>query len=131
MEFIYYRHGFKQKQEDDPNFLQKWHSDFRKMNTKLLCHYNYSNLKESLKITALQRDIEEITLDDLQRFIEEMNGDFDIIEQNIECELEVYDFDEIIEYINLSKSKAITVIEEILPKMSHNEQLDSTNEIRK
>jgi hypothetical protein len=118
MEFIYYPHGFKQKQVSDPSFLQKWHSDFRKMNTKLLCHYNYRNLKEWLEINAFPREIEEITPNDLQKFIEEMYGDFDISEQNKDCELEVYNFDEIIEYINLSKSKAITVIEEILPKMS-------------
>jgi hypothetical protein len=69
-------------------------------------------------MNASPREIDEITPDDLQKFIEEMYGDFDIIEQNKDCELEVYNFDEIIEYINLSKSKAITVIEEILPKMS-------------
>jgi hypothetical protein len=113
MEFIYYRHGFKQKQDSDPNFLQKWHSDFRKMNTKLLCHYNYRNLKNWLVLDDNPREIEYITPDDLQKFIEEMYGDFDIIEQNKYCELEVYNFDEIIEYINLSKSKAIAVIEEI------------------
>jgi hypothetical protein len=113
MEYIYYPNEFKQKQDLDPTFLQRWHSDFRKMNTKLLCHYNMGNLKDWLEIDTLPREIEEITPDDLQKFIDEMYGDFEIIEQNKYCELEVYNFDEIIEYINLSKSKAIAVIEEI------------------
>jgi hypothetical protein len=65
-----------------------------------------------LEIDAFPREIEEITSDDLQKFIEEMYGDFDIVEQNKYRELEVYNFNEIIEYINLSKSKAIAVIEE-------------------
>jgi hypothetical protein len=60
--------------------------------------------------------MEEITSNDLQKFIEEMYGDFDIVEQNKDCELEVYNFDEIIEYINLSKSKAVSVIKEIFPE---------------
>ncbi|MBP1989899.1 zinc dependent phospholipase C family protein [Paenibacillus eucommiae] len=111
MEFIYYPHEFKQKQDLDPTFLQRWYSDFRKMNTKLLCHYKMGYLKDELEMGTLPRKIEEITLDDLQTFIEEMYGDFEIIEHNKTCELEVYNFDEIIEYINLSKSKAIAVIE--------------------
>jgi hypothetical protein len=65
------------------------------MNTKLLCHYNLQNLKEWLEIDVFLREIEEITPDDLQKFIEEMYGDFDIVEQNKFCELEVYNFDEI------------------------------------
>jgi hypothetical protein len=113
MEHIYYKHGFKQRQDLDPNFLQKWYSDFKKMNTKLLCHYNMGNLKDWLEIDAFPRKIEEITPDDLQKFIEDMYGDFVIIEQNKYCELEVYNFDEIIEYISLSKSNAIAIIEEI------------------
>jgi hypothetical protein len=52
-----------------------------------------------------------------QKFIKVMHGDFEIIEQNKNCELEVYNFDEIIEYINLSISKAIAVIEEIKPSI--------------
>lgn len=113
MDHIYYRHQFKQKQDLDPTFLPRWHSDFRKMNTKLLCHYNMEYLKDWLEIEAIPREIEAITQDDLQKFIDVMYEDFKIIEQNKLCELEVYNFDEIIEFINLSKSKAIAVIEEI------------------
>ncbi len=113
MEYIYYPYELKQKQDLDPTFLQRWYTDFRKMNTKLLCHYNMGYLKDWLEIDALPREIEDITQDDLQKFIEVMYEDFEIIEQNKYCELEVYNFDEIIEYINLSKSKAFAVIEEI------------------
>jgi len=113
MDRIYHKHGFKQKQDLDPNFLQKSYSDFRKMNTKLLCHYHMENLKNGLKIVAFPREIEDITPDDLQQLIEEMNGDFDILELDKYSELEVYHFDEIIEYINLSRAKAIAVIEEL------------------
>lgn len=113
MEFIYYPHDFKEKQDLDPTFLPRWHSDFRKLNTKLLCHYNVGHLKNWLQIDALPREIDDVTLEDLQKFIEWMYEDFEIIEQNKDCVLEIYNFDEIIEYINLSKSKAIAVIEEI------------------
>jgi len=112
MEHIYYPYGLKQKQELDPEFLHKWHSDFRKLNTKLICHYNYENLKEQLVIKDAPREIEDITIHDLQNLIEEMAGDFNIVEQNRQCELEVYRFDDIIEYISLSKTKAIAVLEE-------------------
>ncbi|SEC03846.1 zinc dependent phospholipase C family protein [Paenibacillus sp. GP183] len=117
MEYIYYPYELKQKQDLDPTFLQRWYSDFRKMNTKLLCHYNMGYLKNWLEIDALPREIDDITQDDLQKFIEVMYEDFEIIEQNKYCELEVYNFDDIIEYINLSKSKAIAVIEEITPSI--------------
>jgi hypothetical protein len=115
MEYIYYPYELKQKQDLDPNFLQRWYSDFRKMNTKLLCHYNMGYLKDWLEIVALPREIDDITQDDLQDFIEMMYGDFEIIEQDRNCKLEVYHFDDIIEYINLSKSKAIEVIKDITP----------------
>jgi hypothetical protein len=114
MDFIYYPHDFKQKQDADPTFLPRWHSDFRKMNTQLLCHYNMSYLKDWLAVDVSPREIENITCGDLQKFIQEIYGDFEIIEQNKNCELEIYNFDEIIEYINRSKTKAMTVIEEIL-----------------
>lgn len=45
--------------------------------------------------------------------------DFEIIEKNKDCELEVYKFNDIIEYINLSKSKAIAVLEEITSDSTH------------
>ncbi|WP_156411063.1 hypothetical protein [Paenibacillus sp. Soil787] len=80
------------------------------MNTKLLCHYNNRSLKEWLEMDVSPREIEEITSEDFQKFIEEMNSDFEIIEQNKDCGLEVYNFDEIIEYIRLSKSKAMEII---------------------
>lgn len=113
MEYIYYPYELKQKQDLDPTFIKRWHSDFRKMNTKLLCHYDMGYLKDWLEFDALPREIDDVTQDDLQKFIEEMYGDFEIIETNKDSELEVYKFNDIIEYINLSKSKAIAVIEEI------------------
>lgn len=119
MEYIYYPYELKQKQDLDPTFLSRWHSDFRKMNTKLLCHYDMGYLKDWLEIDALPREIDDVTQDDLQKFIEEMYGDFEVIEKNKNCELEVYNFDDIIEYINLSKSKAIAVIEEITSDSTH------------
>ncbi|TDQ36621.1 hypothetical protein [Aureibacillus halotolerans] len=84
------------------------------MNTKLLCHYDMGYLKNWLGFDELPREIDDVTHDDLQKFIEEMYGDFGIIEKNKGCELEVYKFNDIIEYINLSKSKAIAVIEETI-----------------
>jgi hypothetical protein len=123
MEYIYYPYELKQKQDLDPNFLQRWYSDFRKMNTKLLCHYNMGYLKDWLEIDTLSREIDDITQDDLQNFIEMMYGDFEIIEQDRNCKLEVYRLDDIIEYINLSKSKAITVIKENTPLISKNTKL--------
>ncbi|GKU79980.1 hypothetical protein L3i20_v243770 [Paenibacillus sp. L3-i20] len=65
---------------------------------------------------TVPKEIEGITSEDLQMFIESMYNDFDIIEQNKDCELEVYHFEQIIEYINLSKAKAISVIQGIFPK---------------
>ncbi|WP_284646310.1 hypothetical protein [Paenibacillus silviterrae] len=66
-----------------------------------------------MEIGPLPREIAGVTQDDMQKFIDEMYGDFEIIEENKDCELEVYKFDDIIEYINLSKNKSIAVIEEI------------------
>lgn len=113
MEYIYYPYELKLKQDLDPTFIKRWHSDFRKMNTKLLFHYDMEYLKDWLRFDALPREIDDVTQVDLQKFIDEMYGDFEIIEKNKNCELEVYKFNDIIEYINLSKSKAIAVIEEL------------------
>jgi len=113
MEYIAYPYELKQKQDLDPTFLQRGYSDFRKMNTKLLCHYNLGFLKDWLEMDAPPREIENVTHDDLLKLIEMVYEDFEIIEQNKYCTLEIYNFADIIEYINISKSKAIAVIEEI------------------
>jgi hypothetical protein len=51
------------------------------MNTKLLCHYDMGYLKDWLRLDALLREIDDITQDDLQKFIEEMYGDFEVIKK--------------------------------------------------
>ncbi|MDQ1912629.1 hypothetical protein RAC89_19760 [Paenibacillus sp. GD4] len=117
MEYIYYPYELRQQQDLDPNFIKRWYSDFRKMNTQLLCQYNMGYLKNWLEIGPLPREIDGVTQDDMQKFIDEMYGDFEIIEENKDCELEVYKIDDIIEYINLSKNKSIAVIEEITSEL--------------
>lgn len=110
MEFIYYPNDFKEKQDLDPTFLPRWHSDFRKLNTKLLSHFKMGYLKDWLTVDAIPREIDDITRDDLQKFIAWMYEDFEMVEQNKTCDLEVYHFDQILAYINLSKSKASAVL---------------------
>ncbi|MNI13668.1 hypothetical protein D3C73_669020 [compost metagenome] len=87
--------------------------DVDKRTRQVLCHYDIGSLKDWLRFDALPREIDNVTKEDLQIFIDEMYGDFEIIEKNKDCELEVYKFNDIIMYINFSKSKAIDVIEKI------------------
>ncbi|TLS52374.1 zinc dependent phospholipase C family protein [Paenibacillus antri] len=116
MESIYYPYELKPKQDADPTFLHKWYSDFSKLNTKLLSHYNMGYLQDWLKIDGSPKEIEGVAKDDLQKLVETMYGDFDRIECHMDCELEVYRLDDILAYIDRSKSKAIAVIEELLAR---------------
>lgn len=110
MKQIYFKNDFKNRVDADPGLLDRWHSDFRKLNGKLIERVGCGDLKNDLiEIHAFQNNISEIKSGNLKKFKEETIGDFNYTEDEVFNELEVYSLRQILDYIDLATEEAIAV----------------------
>ncbi|MCQ6557420.1 zinc dependent phospholipase C family protein [Paenibacillus mendelii] len=109
MKFIYFKHDFKNRLDRDPSLYERWHGDFRKLNGRLIIQYDCSRLRDELIASHTTIELDEIHLDDLERFKEEALMDFSYREDQLEQELLVFSFDEILSYIERSAELATKV----------------------
>lgn len=104
---IYFKNDLKRRVDRDPTLLERWHSDFRKMNSRLLEQYGANDLQEILAGAELSKNpVEEIRKDDLRLFKEETLGDFIYSKDELVKELEVYSWEEVLSYIEEAADKA-------------------------
>ncbi|MGB6407618.1 MAG: DinB family protein [Planococcus donghaensis] len=100
---IYFKNNFKKRIDADPSLLERWHNDFRKLNGKLIEWFNYIGLKNELESSRVPvTNIQEIKYENLQKFKEETLLDFCYSAEDLNEELEVYTFEQILEYIDLA-----------------------------
>lgn len=105
---IYFKNDLKKRVDQDPSLLDRWHSDFRKLNGRLLEQYGASDLLENLvDATLLESPIDKIDMGDLRQFKEEALRDFNYPKDELVRELEVYSWNEILLYIEEAAEKAI------------------------
>jgi hypothetical protein len=110
MKQIYFKNDFKNRVDADPTLLDRWHSDFRKLNGKLIEWFECGNLKNELEgISMPQNNIGEIESENLQKFIEETLEDFLYTADDLAAKLEVYSLKQIVEYIDSAVKEAIGV----------------------
>lgn len=104
---IYFKNDLKKRVDKDPSLLERWHSDFRKMNGRLLEQYGANDLQKILAGADLSESpVDEIEKDDLRQFKEETLGDFIYSKDELERELEVYSWEEVLSYIEEATDKA-------------------------
>lgn len=107
---IYFKNNFKNRLDADPGLLERWHSDFRKLNGKLVEWFACSSLREELTDSSLlKNNIHEIQIIDLQRFKEETLGDFEYKHESLQQELQVYSFKQILEYIDSATMSTVEI----------------------
>ncbi|WP_142829625.1 zinc dependent phospholipase C family protein [Planococcus soli] len=112
---VYFRNDLKNRTDADPQLLDRWHSDFRKLNGKLITHFDCENLRNELMDTfLLSTNISEIDTENLQQFKEETIGDFKFSKEELVSELEVYAVEEILDYIDAATEKAIDICMEFI-----------------
>ena len=107
---IYFKNDLKNRVDADPNLLEKWHNDFRKLNGRLIENYRCANLKEILAASDVPESrFDEIEREDLRQFRDETLGDFTYKQEELLKELEVYSWQEILDYIDAATDEAVRV----------------------
>ncbi|AQQ55558.1 hypothetical protein [Planococcus lenghuensis] len=108
MKHIYFKNNFKNRLDADPGLLDRWHSDFRKLNGKLIEWFECGDLEDELRAIGVpENNISEIESEDLEKFKEETINDFFYTEDDLKKELEVYSLKQILSYINLAVEEII------------------------
>ncbi len=117
LQLIYYKNRLKERLEEEPGLLERWHNDFRNLNGKLVRWYNCDHIKEKIAKTAVAAvtvEAEEIRPDDLEAFRVEAVNDFTFRPEDVRQPLHVYDFDEIVQYIDVAVRESADVCRSIL-----------------
>ncbi|WKA53132.1 hypothetical protein [Planococcus shixiaomingii] len=114
MKEIYFKNDFKPRIDADPGLLERWHSDFRKLNGMLVDCFDCGNLRQELLDSEfVKNDITEIQMADLQLFKEETLKDFESKQEISLQELQVYTLQQILDYIDFSTSEAIRICQSV------------------
>ncbi|ASK61807.1 hydrolase [Virgibacillus phasianinus] len=114
---IYFKNNFQKRLIDDPDFLTRWHNDFRLLNGKLVEWFNCANLMNELDYADPNiNSVEEIEIKDLIEFKKETLGDFLYTRDQTEKDLAVYRFDDIIDYIESSTVMACEICSKLIPR---------------
>lgn len=110
MRDIYFKKDLKKRIDADPSVLEKWHADFRKLNSMLIDQFGCARLEQQLASVELPETfIEEIELNNLREFVEETLGDFHLTKVSSGQDLEIYTFEEITGYIKSAAEQAVRV----------------------
>ncbi|TFD94407.1 hydrolase [Jeotgalibacillus sp. R-1-5s-1] len=108
----FYLPWLRNRMEKDEEVFQRYHHDFRLLNSKLLEHYDASaEITCYLKKSFSMIETEEVTKKDLLNFIPYMLEDMEINKQDIELDLSVFTFEQIIGYIETSVEKGIMCLQ--------------------
>lgn len=111
---VYFKNDFKNRIDADPQLLEKWHSDFRKLNGKLINHFGCDALKDELIESFLYAThISEIKIENLEEFKQETAKDFIFTRNELASELEVYSMEQILDYIDSAAEEAVKVCRDI------------------
>ncbi|WLD91580.1 zinc dependent phospholipase C family protein [Alkalihalobacillus sp. AL-G] len=103
----------KEKVEENPGFQEAYHRDFRRLNSMLLRWNKNESLQAVLKTGTYNGGIEELDVSKVQPFLEDMQNDFITPVDTESRPLEVFEFEDIIQYIHNSVEKTIQVIKRI------------------
>lgn len=115
MKSIYFKNDFNNRLQANPNLLERWHNDFRKLNGKLIERFNCADLQGKIIGTNPQINcVSEINNKDLQIFTKETLSDFTYNKEDIYEELQVYNVREIHDYIGLATNTAINVCQVVM-----------------
>ncbi|WP_010095518.1 zinc dependent phospholipase C family protein [Ornithinibacillus scapharcae] len=108
-------HGFyhgwlKNRMSVDETLYQKYHQDFRLLNGKLLDHYRIDErILESVNIANIH-DLEEVSAEEVKAFIPYVIGDMNYSKKDLETDLGVFTFQQIIGYLETSAEMGIAKI---------------------
>lgn len=111
----FYLPWLKNRLENNNEIFTQYHNDFRLLNGKLLDYYGFTNeLKAELNISSEIIDLEEVTSEDMKKFIPYVLEDMDYDLQNLKQPLNVFTFDQIVGYVETSVDRGIKQIKPLI-----------------
>ncbi|WP_176140672.1 hydrolase [Halobacillus salinus] len=128
----FYLSWLKNRMNHDDNLYQRYHSDFRNLNGKLIEHFG---ARETLlsKVQKLHGvlPLDEVEPNRLERFLVEMREDFQYDSQSLSDTLRVFTFDQIIGYVETAAHQSVMALESMQAprsKQGHNPTLHTYND---
>lgn len=107
----FYLPWLKNRMESNEEMFNSYHNDFRILNGKLLEYYGITEeLKEMLEGQATIVEIEEVKLEEIKNYIPFVIEDMNYSENDINEELQVFTFDQIVGYIETSAEIGLFLI---------------------
>lgn len=117
----FYLSWLKNRMNHDEGLYQKYHGDFRLLNGKLLDHYKVKiDLLDDIDSIQLP-DIDEVKAKDVREFIPYVIGDFDYNRQDLEADLNVFTFEQMVGYVETSVDKGVLYVKDQLLNAKHGE----------
>lgn len=108
----FYLSWLKERLDRDPSLLAQYHCDFRLLNKRLIKYYNKPHLKEVLEPAEVKAEIDEVKPEAVQDVKKQALQDFEWDSEN-QQELQVFTFEQIVEYIEKSTRQSLQIIRHI------------------
>ncbi|WP_080846261.1 hydrolase [Cytobacillus gottheilii] len=113
----FYLPWLKNRMEADENIFKQYHHDFRLLNGKLIDYYGLKeHLSEALSKRGTIIEIEEVRVNDIEKFIPYVIGDMDYNKDELDMPLTVFTLEQIIGYIETSVDKSLIWLRSIINK---------------
>ncbi len=99
--------GFEARVKQNPELYHVYHEDLRLCNAKLSQVYSLDGIREMLLSAEDMPDIEEAKKEDVLTYKGEAIADFDYPPKHLTQPLQLFTLDEMIHYVERSKTKAL------------------------
>lgn len=103
----------RNRQENDEGIFYRYHNDFRLLNGKLLSFYELTKeVWDTVDDIAFIPDLDEVKAKEIKDLLPHVKEDMNYSEQDIDEELSVFTFEQIIGYIETSVEKGIFLLKD-------------------
>jgi len=119
----FYLFWLKNRMDADEGLHKLYHNDFRLLNGKLLEYYGLTDeLREMLHQVPSISDLDEVKVQDVERFISYVKGDMEYEQQVINEKLNVFTLNQIVGYIETSVDMGLLKIKPLLDECKAEER---------
>lgn len=111
----FYLSWLKNRMENDTTIFNQYHHDFRLLNGKLVNHYGLRDvLVQQLQKNSEVIEIEEVTFEQIEKFIPFVLNDLEFEQSSLNQPLEVFTLSQVVGYVETSVGKGIMHIKSLL-----------------
>jgi len=106
----------RNRMQADSELYSRYHQDFRILNGKLLEHYGAADeMRKAIDNPPEVMDLQEVKSRDVAAFVPQVLEDMKYDKQDIDAQLQVFTFVQIIGYLETSVNLAIMKLQQVIP----------------